>query len=370
MISSKVLPNTFHSEKDKARNNSSVDWNKYLRLPLKESIPLEFDPVGYENAVCGLLTKMYDFEHPPDERRSKLRRRFLKSPALENLEVFLSGMQRQHYEAYNHQYQNMNQTWNRLAFSKDSLVYRNQVALAPDGIPFFPYHFLLRPVDPTKLDEQFIESGLVDFRFGLVTSEHLDVRRHFTYEDVINMAKLVKTFPSYMVSQSMEGSGASIEENIHAHAFPAKETKFPLFNPSCASEIYRCSNLWFIDEITFGIIVSGTPEDIAHVFNDLRNEFQLPSNHYIQARNDFDGLTGLFVPRTQRIPNVLRLAEADWKFGAFEVLGLFDAKNEEIYNTLTSDEGEEAIRSVTVQDFKLRNDFKAKARATILNRHR
>ena len=68
------------------------------------------------------------------------------------------------------------------------------------------------------------------------------------------------------------------------------------------------------------------------------------------------------------MPDGLKFVDADWKFGAFEVLGLFDAKNMELYESLTSNEAEEAIRSVTIQDDKLRNAFKARARATILGR--
>ncbi|MEI7695159.1 MAG: hypothetical protein WCI64_05885 [Chlorobium sp.] len=368
MCSLNEIQNNIYIQQYSSHYISSGYWKECLKLPLNESISMKSNPIDYQNVLYGILSKIYDCVHPINNKQSKLHCRLLPSTVPVCFEVFLSGMQRQYYEECNRQYKSTNQSWNRLAFSQNSLVYRSQMALAPDGFPFFPYHFLLRPVDPAKLDEEFIDFGLDDFKFGMTTSNHLDLRRQFKYDDVVNMAKFVKTLPSFMINQSMDGSGASIEENIHAHAFRANETKFPLFNPGCTSPVSDCSVLWAIDKITFGIVVSGTPEDIAQVFIDLRNEFHFPSNHYIQTRDDFGGLTGLYIPRTKIMPDGLKFVDADWKFGAFEVLGLFDAKNMELYESLTSNEAEEAIRSVTIQDDKLRNAFKARARATMLGR--
>jgi hypothetical protein len=345
-------------------NASSLFINPVGQVSFEE-LSAGLDPYNFNLFLPDLLSRAYDIVHPNDSSQDKQQRRFMPSTAPVEFEVFLSGMQRQDYEERNRRYLETGQKWNRLAFPQQSVVFRNQTAIAPDEIPFFRNHSLLRPVIPERIDGSFQDLIFRELRVGWITEKHLDLRGNFIFRDLVNMAAIVERVSSYTVSQSMEGSGASIPEAVHAHAFPKNATNFPLFNRSCVSTDGCCSGQWAIVEITFGVIVAGSAEEIAQVFVDLRDEFQFPSNHYFQVRNDFGGLVGLYVPRTQEKPGVASLEEGDWKFGAFEVLGLFDAKNEEIYNTLTNSEAEEAIRSVTVQERNLRREFTSKANSTL-----
>src|SRR5205823_1912446 len=98
--------------------------------------------------LAGILRTMSEEAHPPDGRVAKRERRGLPVPGPVAFEVFLSGMQRQQYEADNRRFEAGPLTRCRLCWAEESLVYRDRLAVAPDHHPFFPYHMLLRPVRP------------------------------------------------------------------------------------------------------------------------------------------------------------------------------------------------------------------------------
>jgi len=163
------------------------------------------------------------------------------------------------------------------------------------------------------------------------------------------------------------GSGASIPEHIHAHLFQKHQTGFPLFEPVSFEPLPGAAGrIWVNRHVTYGILISGTAELIATVIAGLRDEFGCASNHYLKTDPAWGGLVGLYVPRVHALPAVGRLEEADWKFGAFEVLGLFDAKTPEIYETLTTDEACRGIRSVTLQDPTQQRAMETCARELVL----
>jgi len=314
------------------------------------------------------MRKIYDDLHPPDSRVAKKARRWLDIDGPVKFEVFLSGMQREEYEARNREYEATGQKDCRLCWSKESLVYRNQMAITADGIPFFPSHMLLRTVRPERIDSTF-EVIMPNVKRGVVEKKHLDCRPEFSREDIVTMGYLMKDAQDYIINQSMGGSGASIGEHIHAHAFLKTQTDFPLLNPVCFTRLEGVQDVWVNRLITYGLLIRGEPEKIAAVFAALRNEFGFPSNHYLKVDDAFGGLIGLYVPRVELIPPLSRFASVNWKFGAFEVLGLYDANTPEDYHTLTGDEVCAATKSVTLQDSHLQAAMEQTCRAVLTGKN-
>jgi hypothetical protein len=297
---------------------------------------------------------MYDTAHPKDSRVAKVAKRLLPVSESVTFEVFLSGMQRQQYEDANREYLAAGRMDCRLCWEQQCLIFKDRIAIAPDSFPFFPYHMLLRPLDPKRVDATCFEEVALDIKRGMVSAEHLECRDYFTAQDIATFASLVETAPDYVITQSMRGSGASIPEHIHAHAFLKTETRFPLLEKGCYTRSKHASELWTIDQVGYGILFREDLTVMPMSFDTLRHRFGLASNHYFMMNEDFGGLIGLYVPRTASLPSVSRLAQVDWKFGAFEVLGLYDAKTALLFDTLSTDEACEATRSVTVNDRALR----------------
>jgi hypothetical protein len=294
-----------------------------------------------------LMREMYELAHPPDSRVAKRETRRLAVGGPVDFEVFLSGMRRQQYEADNLAYEAAGRTNCRLCWQQESLLYRNELAIAPDSHPFFPYHMLLRPVRPQQIDPTFEVVGR-QVKRGSVGRQQLDCRPDFSFEDIVSLCRLVQAAPDYMVTQSMRGSGASIPEHIHAHAFLKTQTDFPLLNRACFVRLEGARDVWVNRHVTYGLLVKGAPEPIARLFVALREQGGFHSNHYLKVDDAFGGSIGLYVPRVRQVPPFPRFV--DWKFGAFEVLGLYDVKTPELYRTLTADEACAATRSVTLQD--------------------
>ena len=265
-------------------------------------------------------------------------------------EVFLSGMRRQDYEAANRRYDQRGDSHCRLCGTRprQGLIYREQLAIIPDAMPFFPHHMLLRPTAHAAVSSPTDEGPTLSR--GPVAGAHLDHRDHVLAEDLLTMARLCVDAPSYMVTQAMRGSGASIPEHIHAHAFPRAATRFPLLED--AVDTLRGSNspCETIADPSFGVIVRADPEHTALSLAALQRALELPVNFYLWVEDDL-GLVGAGIPRVAELPSgPVALAEIGWKFGAFEVAGLYDAKTEDIYWTMTAADAIEATRSVTVQD--------------------
>jgi hypothetical protein len=90
------------------------------------------------------------------------------------------------------------------------------------------------------------------------------------------------------------------------------------------------------------------------VFVGLRDEFGLPSNHVIWVDESFGGLVGVYVPRVREQPVVQGNVLHEWKFGVFEVLGLYDVKTEHRFQTLTAEQASAATESATVSSKSMR----------------
>jgi len=322
------------------------------------------------DSLSTLMRSMYDERHPADGRIGKLKSRKLQTGGIVDLEVFFSGMRRQEYERKNEvidlSRQRGEQIPCRLCFPSHSLVYRCRLAITPDEIPFFPYHMLLRPITSDAVDTTLKSLG-PHLELGLVEERPLDCRPGFTYEDIVAMSWFVKDAQDYMVTQSFGGSGASVPEHVHAHAFPKNETDFPFMRRACFTNLRGTNSVWVNRHITYAILVKGSPETIAKVFVSLNALFRLPANHCFKVDDDFGGLIGIYVPRIRDLPQVpSRLRKANWKFGAFEVLGLYDAKNEELYDSLRLEEAYAATRSVTLHHPERQKEIEKAVQESVL----
>jgi len=215
------------------------------------------------DSLSTLMRSMYDERHPEDGRIGKLMSRKLQTGGVVDLEVFFSGMRRQEYERKNEAIdlsrQRGEQVPCRLCFSSSSLMYHCRLAITPDEVPFFPYHMLLRPITPKAFDTSFKSLGR-NLKLGLIEKHHLDCRPGFNYEDIVVMSSLVKDARDYMVTQSFGGSGASVPEHVHAHAFPKNQTGFPLIHRVCFTRLRGTDSIWVNRHITYAILVRGNPD--------------------------------------------------------------------------------------------------------------
>ena len=308
-------------------------------------------------SLSSLMREMYEQAHPLDGQRAKTASRSLSAIAPVEFEVFLSGMGRQEYESQNRLHSTSPVPACRLCWARDCLVFRDRMAITPDSFPFFPYHMLLRPVKPERILLGAFKSIAPGIRRGRVTAEHLDCRDWFTAEDLATFAQVVQEAPDYMITQSMRGSGASVPEHIHGHAFLKKQTRLPLLEKSCFHTADNAAGIWINDHVSYGLLSRADASIWSQLFVSLSEQFGLPSNHYIKADEEFGGVIAHYVPRTRELPQVTRFAEVDWKFGAFEVVGLYDAKMGFLYDTVTADEACEATRSVTLQGRNIRTEM-------------
>ncbi|OGM12637.1 hypothetical protein A2V80_01685 [Candidatus Woesebacteria bacterium RBG_16_39_8b] len=297
-----------------------------------------------------LLKEFYQNEHGRKRQVAKLSRRFEYGSNGSTFELFLSGMDRQSYQKKIKEYKYEGRTDCRLCWSDSSIVYRRSLCITADIAPFFPYHMLLRPMKLTARSKSLTGIGNNIF-VGKTEKIDLVCRNYFTKDDIKTMANLAQD-SDYIVTQAMRGSGASIPEHIHGHAFPKTETEFPLLNKRYFKLFWRQGNssIYIIEEPTFAILVKGKSDLISDIFTKIRNEFGYPSNHIIKVDEDFGGLVGVYIPRVKETPgaNIFH----GWKFGVFEVLGLFDVETKERYLQLNYNSLFKAVREVTLHNSK------------------
>lgn len=290
-------------------------------------------------------------KHSAQRMRVKARVRHLQwdcGPV--DLEVFWSGLDRRQYEEDLRLYEAAGHRYCRVCqrTRAKGLVYRDRLAIVPDPYPFFAHHMLLLPTHPDLIDDTFRSIGH-NIKKGLIDGCRLLHREFATTGDFRVMAQLAEEAPSYMITQSVRGSGASIPEHIHAHAFPQTSSNFPLFTKRCFEPMELATNAWVMDSLSYGVALEGGPADIADRMTGWVQRFGVPCNHYFRADESFGSLVGLLVPRRRETPPRPALVRAaGWSFGAFEVLGLYDAKTEEIFEKLSFQDAYCATRSVTL----------------------
>lgn len=280
-------------------------------------------------------------------------------------ELFLSGMKKQEYKEY---------IINNKVSVEDcllcrpcnSIVYKNYLSIVPDDYPFFPYHLLIRPLKPIILNNKSSTSINKDVKLIELKSIDFDCRNYFNALDIKFMAQLVLE-TDYMITQSMNGSGASIPKHIHAHAIKQIVTKFPLLLQNKNRIAYSNDgvSVAILEQPTFALVFQGSPDFISTEIAILSERFGFVSNHLIYKESG--KLIGIYVPRVKESPNSENFK--GWKFGAFEVLGLFDVKKNDQFFVLNYDDLFEAIKDVTIQDNLIRKIIEENAVLIAMNFH-
>ncbi len=236
-----------------------------------------------------------------------------------------------------------------LCNSVEGLIFEDSLIFTPDPVPFTYGHMLIRPL---KNSSNHNKATIP--RIKKIHKDELACRTEITKQDITAILKFVEEEKSYMILQSESGSGASIPEHIHAHCFLKKRFDFPLLRFIKPQESLCLSNVKILPELTFGVAVSGCSEYIATSFERLDELCSFPVNRIFFWDQSIKQLTGVFIPRSAEFPQSIgRLGGSRvWKFGCFEVLGLFDVKTEYLFDSLTVEQLIQALKETTIQNPK------------------
>jgi len=241
----------------------------------------------------------------------------------------------------------------RLCCSSYAIIYDDHLVIRPDPSPMYDYHMLITPLKGSSSLENFeLING--SYRLAYVAKDMLDCRAYPTKRDIDAGVRLVQD-TDYMVMQSMTGSGASIPEHIHAHAFKSSLMKFPLLKEENFSELCQGREITVmkIESPSYGFMIQGDSGRYGAVINRLFNDFGVPFNLLLTevSRN----IVALYFPRIKEIPD--DPIYGIWQFGVTEMLGLFETKNHEQFNRLTYERLCQGLRDTTVQDSGVRKQM-------------
>ncbi len=239
-----------------------------------------------------------------------------------------------------------------LCRSYQAIIYSDHLILCPDTFPMYDYHMLIVPLKKgVVLDFELTNDS---YRLACVTKDMLDCREYPIKEDIDAEVKLVQS-TDYMVMQSMCGSGASVPEHIHAHAFKRSLMKFPLLKEDkfCKLSYTSTMNVMKIESPSYGFLIHGDSDQYGTIIDGFFKAVGLPFNLLITefAQN----VSILFFPRVREIPH--DPIYEGWQFGVTEMLGLFEAKTHKQFNNLTYDRLCQGLQDTTVQDPVMRQQI-------------
>ena len=238
-----------------------------------------------------------------------------------------------------------------LCRSSSGIVYENQLLIRPDPFPMYQYHMQIIPLISELARDQFNCTPENRYKKGWVDVNLIDCRRHPTFEDLKSEMSLVKN-SDYLIMQSMEGSGASVPNHIHSHAFKKDIMKFPLLSKDRVekdrAEIFNDgrSTIHRLPWPSYGFVFRAEEPIVAYLVNRLREKYGAPFN-FLESQ-DQKGIFGVYVPRCMEVPS--NPLFKDWQFGVTEVLGLFEAKTRDQFDRLTARMLIDAVKEVTIQD--------------------
>jgi len=297
------------------------------------------------NDLISLMNQLYEKKHSIyNKNSSKKSFRFIKTLLGIDFEIFLSGSKRYKYENY-YLKTSSNSINCPLCFSGESIIYQDKIIISADDNPFFYYHMLLRFFRKKKHTKDIAEN----IKLKVVKTEDIICRENLLYEDIQAMCNLALDAQDYYVTLAMRGSGASIPEHVHAHIFPKNQTTFPLLDKKCFVNLVD-DKIWVNNNITYALLYKGKPKEIAKFFSWMEKTFSYSSNQIIYVDKEFESLIGVYIPRIKEMPFLKKNPSIGWKFGVFEVLGLFDSKSLEIYNNFDYEQAFFAIQQVTIHD--------------------
>jgi len=167
---------------------------------------------------------------------------------------------------------------------------------------------------------------------------------------------------SFLVCQSMRGSGASVPEHIHAHAFKrcGPDPLFlPLLNPTFVTKTrvagdFRLSRF---QTPAYGTLLQGASSCLGARIARVYDVLKIPFNLVAGTGRPFRESWVLVFWRTKEQPSHPIFSDelmGTWRFGFSEMLGLFEFKSDRQYNELDKTLLGEALEETTVMDESVR----------------
>ncbi len=239
---------------------------------------------------------------------------------------------------------------------RSGILMRGKTFIVPDPVPFAAQHFLLRFVNNASNGEMRAPSARV--QLTAASQEH---RELLTADDIDSCVDLARE-TGFLVCQSMRGSGASVPNHIHAHAFEQgvpDALSLPWLDRAAVGLVRREAALTLSRSLTpaYGTLIEmergSIGSRVARVFGTLRIPFNLVAGYGEPFHNHW-----VFVFwRTRESPLHPLFSDAvtgRWKFGFSEMLGLFEFKSEEQFLGLSQEILNRSLAETTVCDEALR----------------
>jgi len=303
-------------------------------------------------SLLDIVQKLFEDYHPNLHSDYQIEKRSLITPEGQELLIQRSTLSRKSYEyAINNPVNNLCP----LCADRKGLVVNSQFVVVPDNIPFTFSQMVILPlkkVNNTKND---------NFHYDVrsVTKKEHHCRPNLNINDLEGFTRLISLVPDLMITQSELGSGASIPRHIHAHLFPKKRFSFPLLANCFFIPINNTPEILINTNITFALGVYGNPAKVTFYLDLFRQCSDLPANRIFYWNDNYSKVMGIYIPRTNEIPPSIGYIKDGnvWRFGCFEVLGLFDVKSDKLFETITATDLKKAINETTLQDHHKRQQL-------------
>jgi hypothetical protein len=188
-----------------------------------------------------------------------------------------------------------------LCYSSHAIVYDDHLVINPDPFAMYDYHMLIRPMKE-DVDPRSYELINGSYRLAYIAEDMLDCREYPTIRDIDAEVRLVED-TDYMVMQSMRGSGASVPEHIHAHAFKKNLMRFPLLEVGNFREIYCAGRIRIMrtEGPSYGLLIQGDSSKYGTVIGKLFNIWKFPFNLLLTQVSQYT--VAMYFPRVKETPS-------------------------------------------------------------------
>ncbi|MDQ1248742.1 MAG: hypothetical protein QG597_3115 [Actinomycetota bacterium] len=236
------------------------------------------------------------------------------------------------------------------------ILVRGRTLVVPDPFPFAAHHFLIRFVGDAHTES--IIAPFVRTRIAAAVQEH---REQLTADDIDRCLTLACE-TGFLVCESMRGSGASVPDHIHAHAF-ARDVpgalSLPWLKPGSVGLTYQSADISLYRALTpaYGVLIETKQPDAGARVVYTSEILGLPYNLIVGYGEPFRDYWVFVFWRTRespRHPLFCHPATGTWKFGFSEMLGLFEFKSEAQFLGLTEEILAQALLETTIADEVMR----------------
>jgi hypothetical protein len=264
----------------------------------------------------------------------------------------------------------------RMCFSGKGIVYRDNVVITPDVIPFLGYHSLIRPLRQ-GLDFNAGLDGFNDFgnyKTGFVTKDMLDCRKLPIASDIDSCVELASE-TGFSLLLGIKGTGGGVPEHVHFQAYVITgegALELPLIRKKNFRELVKTKTMEVLvmDEPSFGFALLGDKSQYAAIVTKLYNQFKsyrnhdnvgLPFNLLLTRDSDLsDNVVAVYFPRTMEAPTseVFVYEDNTWRFGFGEIMGSLPARSMEQFENLTPQDVYWALKETTIGRGELKQEMK------------